>query len=295
MAAGKTRLVVGAGYLGLRVARAWQRAGDRVTVCTRSNARAAAWRSEGLDALVLDVTRPDTLAAAFPAVDCVLYAVGFDRQSGLDRRTVYVDGLRYVLDALPEVADRVIYVSSTGVHGGQDGHWVDEDTRPEPSREAGVVCWEAEQALMRSRWAERTVRLRMAGIYGPGRIPLAESIRSGQPLPVAREAYLNLIHVEDAVAAVLAADRCSLPALYLVSDGHPVPRGEFYREVARMLGLEVRFGDPETGSGRAERGGDNKRISNQRLLRDLLPRLSCPTYREGIAASLDSPTGPQGA
>ncbi len=288
MAAGKTRLIVGAGYLGLRVARAWQAAGDRVIVCTRSKIRAAAWRTEGLDSRVLDVTRPDTLESAFPAVDSLLYAVGFDRHAGADRRAVYVEGLRNVLDALPEVADRLIYVSSTGVHGEQGGEWVDEETPPQPSREAGMVCWDAEQVLMRSRWASRSVRFRMAGIYGPGRIPLAESIRQGQALPVATDAYLNLIHVEDAVAAVLAADRCALPSLYLVSDGHPVLRGEFYGEVARRLGLEVRWADPESGSGRAERGGDNKRVSNRRLLSDLVPSLRYPSYREGIAASLES-------
>lgn len=288
MAAEKTRLIVGAGYLGLRVARAWQAAGDRVIVCTRSKIRAAAWRTEGLDSRVLDVTRPDTLESAFPAVDTLLYAVGFDRHAGADRRAVYVEGLRNVLEALPEVADRLIYVSSTGVHGEQSGEWVDEETPPQPSREAGIVCWDAEQVLMQSRWASRSVRFRMAGIYGPGRIPLAESIRQGQSLPVATDAYLNLIHVEDAVAAVLAADRCALPSLYLVSDGHPVLRGEFYGEVARRLGLEVRWADPDSGSGRAERGGDNKRISNRRLLSDLLPSLRYPSYREGIAVSLES-------
>jgi nucleoside-diphosphate-sugar epimerase len=288
MTAGKTRLIVGAGYLGLRVARAWQAAGDRVIVCTRSKIRAAAWRTEGLDSRVLDVTRPDTLESAFPAVDTLLYAVGFDRHAGADRRAVYVEGLRNVLEALPEVADRLIYVSSTGVHGEQSGEWVNEETPPQPSREAGIVCWDAEQVLMQSRWASRSVRFRMAGIYGPGRIPLAESIRQGQSLPVATDAYLNLIHVEDAVAAVLAADRCALPSLYLVSDGHPVLRGEFYGEVARRLGLEVRWADPDSGSGRAERGGDNKRISNRRLLSDLLPSLRYPSYREGIAVSLES-------
>jgi nucleoside-diphosphate-sugar epimerase len=288
MAAEKTRLIVGAGYLGLRVARAWQAAGDRVIVCTRSKIRAAAWRTEGLDSQVLDVTRPDTLESAFPAVDTLLYAVGFDRHAGADRRAVYVEGLRNVLEALPEVADRLIYVSSTGVHGEQSGEWVNEETPPQPSREAGIVCWDAEQVLMQSRWASRSVRFRMAGIYGPGRIPLAESIRQGQSLPVATDAYLNLIHVEDAVAAVLAADRCALPSLYLVSDGHPVLRGEFYGEVARRLGLEVRWADPDSGSGRAERGGDNKRISNRRLLSDLLPSLRYPSYREGIAVSLES-------
>lgn len=288
MAAEKARLIVGAGYLGLRVARAWQAAGDRVIVCTRSKIRAAAWRTEGLDSRVLDVTRPDTLESAFPAVDTLLYAVGFDRHAGADRRAVYVEGLRNVLEALPEVADRLIYVSSTGVHGEQSGEWVNEETPPQPSREAGIVCWDAEQVLMQSRWASRSVRFRMAGIYGPGRIPLAESIRQGQSLPVATDAYLNLIHVEDAVAAVLAADRCALPSLYLVSDGHPVLRGEFYGEVARRLGLEVRWADPDSGSGRAERGGDNKRISNRRLLSDLLPSLRYPSYREGIAVSLES-------
>ncbi|KKK96188.1 hypothetical protein LCGC14_2665290, partial [marine sediment metagenome] len=42
--------------------------------------------------------------------------------------TVYVDGLRSVLDVLPPTTRRVIYISSTGVYAAAGGQWVDEDT-----------------------------------------------------------------------------------------------------------------------------------------------------------------------
>ena len=54
-------LVVGCGYLGRRVARLWRNAGDRVTVMTRNEDRAARLSEESLDPIVADVTQAGSL------------------------------------------------------------------------------------------------------------------------------------------------------------------------------------------------------------------------------------------
>jgi nucleoside-diphosphate-sugar epimerase len=100
----------------------------------------------------------------------------------------------------------VIYISSVGVYGPSDGDWVDESTPCEPHREGGKASLAAEQVLAGHALGRRGLILRLAGIYGPGRIPLAEKIRKGEPLPVSPEGYLNLIHVDDAARVVLAAE-----------------------------------------------------------------------------------------
>ena len=51
-----TRLIVGCGYLGTRVARRWLAAGDRVFGITRSPTRAAQLAAIGITPIVCDVT-----------------------------------------------------------------------------------------------------------------------------------------------------------------------------------------------------------------------------------------------
>jgi nucleoside-diphosphate-sugar epimerase len=192
------RLIIGCGYLGERVARRWLSAGLRVAALTRS--RAAHLAEQGIEPVVGDVLDP---LPKLPQARTVLYAVGFDRSVGADMRDVYVQGLANVLQALPE-PERFLYVSSTGVYGDAEGGEVDEEMSIDPGDESGRVVAEAE-ALLRDRLPEAII-LRFAGIYGPGRLMRADTLRSGQPIPGDPEQWLNLIHVEDGADAVLAAE-----------------------------------------------------------------------------------------
>src|SRR5574340_490501 len=160
------KLVIGCGYLGRRVAQRWQAAGETVFVTTRSPERAVALATEGLTPLVLDLTRPETLAG-LPLAETVLWAVGFDRSAGCTRTDVHVDGLRALLDALAPSTRRIIAVSSSGVYGQTDGQWVDESTPCQPTREAGIAFVAAEQMLAEHGLGVRAVVLRLAGLYGP--------------------------------------------------------------------------------------------------------------------------------
>jgi nucleoside-diphosphate-sugar epimerase len=282
-----TRLVIGCGYLGLRVAGRWQRRGDEVFAVTRSAERASVLRQSGLCPIVADVTCRETLSALPPA-ETVLYAVGYDREAGLSMREVYVTGLLAVLDSLPASINRLIYISSTGVYGQTDGQWVIEDSECEPTRESGRVCLEAERALQAHRLGERSVILRLAGIYGPGRLPNQSALRTAEPIAAAPDGYLNLIHVDDGASVVLAAAEHGQPSpLYLVSDGHPVPRREYYAEAARLLGAPPpRFVSPPPESPKAARAEGSRRVSNARMLAELGVQLKYPTFREGLAAGL---------
>ena len=133
------KLVIGCGYLGHRVAQQWQQAGDHVSVLTRSIQRADQLAKEGLHPLVGDLTDVNSLPE-FPACETILYAVGYDRSSGASIQQVYVEGLKHCLDALPATSGRIIYISSTGVYGQDDGNWVDESSPCHPTRPGGVAC-----------------------------------------------------------------------------------------------------------------------------------------------------------
>ena len=84
-----SKLVIGCGYLGSRVARRWRDAGEDVLVTTRKPERFAELQGEGFRPVLFDVLAPGEL----PRVDAVLYSVGYDRSAGAAMRRVYVEGL----------------------------------------------------------------------------------------------------------------------------------------------------------------------------------------------------------
>ncbi|MHB8902217.1 MAG: NAD-dependent epimerase/dehydratase family protein [Thermoguttaceae bacterium] len=279
------RLVIGCGYLGYRVARQWLSQGDEVAVVTRRRERADELRREGFRAVEADVSDRESLKG-LPEAEHVLHAVGYDRAGSGSRREVIVEGLRNVLDSLSGGTERIVFVSSTGVMGGQGGGWVDEGADCRPERESGRCGLEAEELLGSDRLGRRAVVLRLAGMYGPGRLPKLADVLGGGPVSAPEGSYLNLIHVDDAVRVVRAADlRGSVPDLYLVSDGSPTGHREFYREMARQLGVaEPLFCVPEPGSRGAAAAGGNKRVSNRKMLAQLEVELEYPDFRVGLAA-----------
>lgn len=279
-------LIVGCGYLGLRVARMWREGGHRVSAVTRSAERAAALRAEGLTPIVADVMRPETLAA-LPSAEVLLYAVGFDRAAGHARREVYVQGLENVVRAASERIARWVYVSSTSVYGQSAGEWVDEESACEPASEGGRVCLEAEQLMRNVGGIHKCVILRLSGIYGPGRlIARLDGLRSGTPVSGDPEAWLNLIHVDDAARiASVCAERGGGNRTFLVSDDRPVTRRAYYTRLAELAGAPV----PEFTGEDAERGrtvGLNKRCRNARVKRELGVELAYPTIEEGLPAAV---------
>jgi nucleoside-diphosphate-sugar epimerase len=306
------KLLFGCGYLGARVARLWKAQGAAVTIVTRSAAKAAALQAEGYGVVVADVCDPASLAA-LPAAETILFAVGYDRQAaatGAARsiEEVYAGGVRNVLNAMrnaecgmrndqhPHSALRTpnsafVYISSTGVYGDADGEWVDESTPCRPLREGGRACLAAEQAIATHPLGARAAILRLAGIYGPDRIPRAESLRRGEPIDAPSDGFLNLIHVDDAARIVLdveraaQAGRIALPRTYCVSDGRPPLRREYYGELARLLDAPPpKFVAPQAECRAMLRAAADKRISNSHLLADIEPQLHYPSYREGLAA-----------
>lgn len=272
-------LVIGCGYLGLRVARAWLAQGHSVSALTRS--RASEFSQWGLIPLLGDVTEPASLQFPRSSVQTLLYAVGMDRTAGKTMEEVYLKGLGHVLSALPALPERIIYISSTSVYGQTTGEWVDENSPTEPIEESGRIVLKAEQ-LLRSVAPHSTI-LRFAGIYGPQRIIRKTAIERGEPLRADPEKWLNLIHVEDGVQAVLAcAEKKTAGQLYCISDGHPPTRREFYTFTGELLGVPAVF-EPPAGPTCPE---THRRISNQKMLTELGVTLKYPTFREGLRASL---------
>lgn len=286
------RLVVGCGYLGERVARLWLARRERVLAVTRRPDRAAELEAIGIEPLVADVTDPDHDWAALGTgrdLETMFWAVGFDRGSAGTAADVHVAGLGRLLTALP-AGCRPILSSSTGVWGDEGGRIVDEDTPPSPTRETGRVLVEAER-LLRGHPRGPGVALRFAGLYGPGRVPRIDDLRAGRPLAVDPDSWLNMIHVDDAAAVVVAvADAAAPAALYVVSDGRPVLRREWYERLATLTGCPPPVWGPAVDRGPASGRGRlaDKRVDPGRLFRDLAIPLAHPDAGLALASLVAS-------
>jgi putative transcription antitermination factor YqgF len=285
-AGGKLRLIVGCGELGLRVARRWLSRGDRVVGITRSPARGDLLAAAGLEPVVLDVTATDAgwtpLLAKIGPPATVLWSVGFDRSGTASYHDVHVAGLGRLLDALAAAgpSSRVVFASSTGVWGDEQGGVVTEATPAAPSREAGRILVAAEQ-LLAGHPAGPGTALRFAGLYGPGRLPRLADLKAGRPIAADPDSWLNLVHLDDAAAVVEAvADAAAPRRLYVVSDGRPVRRREWYGRLAELAG-----GPPPAWdlSAPRSRGGD-KRVDPAAMLADLGLRLAYPDALAALPA-----------
>lgn len=281
-----TRLIVGCGYLGMRVAERWLAAGDRVFAVTRTAARGAALAAEGVAPILCDVTgrsgpAPRDALRGGPDFDTVFWAVGFDRTAGATHHDVHVGGLAALLDALSG-RPRVILSSSTGVWGDEAGGTVSEATPVRPARDSGRALVDAE-AVLRSHARGPGVALRFAGLYGPGRLPRLDDLRAGRPIAADPDSWLNLIHADDAAAVVCAvAEAAATRPLYVVSDGHPVRRRDWYGRLAAVTDSPSPTWDLAAPRSR----GADKRVDPSLLFRDVSVTLEHPDPLGGLESAL---------
>lgn len=276
-------LVVGAGYVGARLAERLAHGGHDVWAVRRDPSALPSF----LAAVAADVTDPATLGALPTDVDRVVYCVGASARTPGAYRAAYVDGLRNVLSELQgSAARRLVFVSSTAVFSESDGGWVDEASETDASSFSAAALLEGEE-LARTSGLDATV-LRLAGIYGPGRTFLIRQVasREARVEPADHEGpprYGNRIHRDDCAGAI--EHLLGLPAVapcYVGVDDDPAPLAETYRFVADHLGVAA----PAEGAVGEGRGG-NKRCLNARL-RASGYSLAYPSYRDGYPAIIDA-------
>jgi nucleoside-diphosphate-sugar epimerase len=271
--------IAGAGYVGTAAAALLESAGHAVDLGRRTPGQSPR-------AHAMDVLRPETYPAALREATCVVYCVSADGFTEESYRAAYVEGLARVIEAASAGAvRRLVFVSSTGVFGQDDGSVVEETSPALPKGFSGKALLEGE-ALLASAPFEATV-VRFSGIYGPGRDRLIRMVRAGSPVSArSRAAITNRIHRDDCARAVAhLVESPAVQSLYLGSDEAPTAMGEILDWIAGRLGLPPPPVGPDSPDV-LQRGG-NKRISSARLRGEGF-RFLYPTYREGFGSLLAS-------
>ncbi len=274
---------LGLGYTARRLALDLRDAGWRVAGTVRDPARIPGLARDGIEALEF---RSDAAAShlsrATHVVDSIPPVPG-EAPLGLVRHA----GVLTRLEDLRWLA----YLSTTGVYGNREGHWVDEsdDTAPATERGARRVAAEEAWLIMHERYGLPVHVFRLAGIYGPGRGVL-EQVRAGKARRIIRPGQVfSRIHVDDIVATLKSSiARPSPGAIYNVCDDEPASPAVVTEYACRLLGVAapppVALADAGLSDMAVSFYADNKRVSNRKIREDLGVRLRYPSYREGLAA-----------
>lgn len=231
--------ILGAGWLGLPLARTLLTAGKPVAVTVSSAEKAARLQGEGIHA------HPLTISANMASADLTLAdmsAADIKGQWPIPCETLVICVPPSKTDDYPQAVARacalakasgtrrVLFVSATSVWGaGQQ-----EGEQPKPRHARGERMLAAEQAVQAAGF-ECVMIVRPAGLYGPDRHP--GRFLAGKTLEGGAQA-VNLVHLDDVVAAcLLLLERGKDGDAYNLSAPVHPRREQFYPFAARQLGL----------------------------------------------------------
>lgn len=302
----KILLIGGTGVLGQSFCRQAVHNGYQVTALARTADKAELLHRFGVETVPGSILDAESVRAALPGCDVVLnFASAVPRKlkpSAEDwnlNDLVRIQGTANILDALPN--DDVFYCQSglAFVYGDHRAEWVDESSDIHPNRFTGSarIC---EERFLHSRHPGlRGVSFRFTLFYHHDawhtQAMVNEMRKRRFPVLGDGDYYWNLVHVDDAAAAVMAAidkrERITGREILNVVDDQPVLCREFLDHLARLLEVHEPTRIPlfvarlALGSDTVDSVTASFRCRNERL-QALGWRPAFRSFREGLPAVL---------
>ncbi|WP_346908134.1 SDR family oxidoreductase [uncultured Roseibium sp.] len=255
---------------------------------TRSAEKAAALAAKGIHAFVFDGTiAGDGVADALSKASHVLISIG-PNEGGDPVLNTHADDIAAARPAW------IGYLSTVGVYGDHGGAWVDEDTpcRPVSKRSVQRVAAENAWLAFAGENALPVQIFRLAGIYGPGRNAF-ENFRKGTARRLIKPGQVfNRIHVADIAGVLEAAMAHPSTRIFNVADDEPAPPQDVVTYAAELLGVEpppeIPFESADLSPMARSFYGENKRVSNQQVKKQLDYAFRYPNYRTALQALRNS-------
>lgn len=281
--------IIGCGDIGRRVGKELLKQGRRVQALVRSAENAAKLQADGFVTLIGDLDyQEDTPEIPLHGAQ-VFYLVAPQGGGKSDYRM-----LNFCRKLSPQnKPQKLVYISTSGVYGDCAGALVTEETpiNPQTARAQRRASAESQLQLQAQQLGFALVILRVTGIYGPGRLPVAR-VMQGHPVLKPEEAsFTNRIHSLDLVQICLAAlERGESGDIFNVCDGQESTMTEYFTAVADLHNLPR---PQQIGMAEAEKVmnplmlsylKESRRMSNRRLLEKLAIDLRYPTLAEGLKA-----------
>lgn len=276
--------ILGCGHIGKLLARQLQKKKIAVTGHVSSDSSLAECNNRNITCKKTDLDKP--LADIDISRHRVIYLVPPSRSGKTDTRIT--NFLNAIEKHRPE---KFVLISTTGVYGDCKGAWIDESSPLNPIAERAFRRADAERQVQQfcQRHEIPLVILRVPGIYGPGKIPLAR-IKSGQAIVNKQDSpFTNRIHADDLVnICQKALLEPHITGTYNVSDGHPGTMYEYFTGIAAALNLpsppaiSLEEARHRLSDGMLSYMGESRRIDNKKLLKDFDLELQYPDLHEGL-------------
>lgn len=283
-------LIAGYGDIGRRVAALALAEGRSVSALVRSGEKAAELTAAGILPILGDLDDTATpVCGLHPTGTTILYTVPPPGGGEYDSR------LRVFLGSIEAGSEpaQLVYLSTTGVYGDQQGALVDEGTPTRATTSRARRRLDAENLLL--AWGRdrrvKIVILRVAGIYGNHRLPL-NRLREGAPVLRSEESpFSNRIHADDLARLCLAAaDKGGDGEIINICDGETSTMTDYFNAVADAFALPR---PPQVTLAEAKicmppllfsYFSESRRLDNRRMRERLGGKLLYPDLASGLAA-----------
>jgi nucleoside-diphosphate-sugar epimerase len=294
----KRLLIIGCGDVGLRLI-PLARTRYRVYALTRDPTQCASLRALGVMPVIGDLDKPQSLSALAGIAHDVVHLAPPPARGVTDTRTAHLiaalskNGKNKSKANRNTLPQHFVYISTSGVYGDCGGAVVPETRPAHPQTARAQRRVDAERRLR--AWGVRSgvpvSILRVPGIYAADRLPLARLERGTPALRDEDDSYVNHVHADDLARLVIAALNHASPGrAYNAVDDLPQKMGDYFDLVADRHGLNrpPRIARSEAAHVIPENllsfMSESRRLSNQRIKRELRFRLRYPSVIEGIAA-----------
>lgn len=272
----KKLLIIGCGYVGQAVAQFFLKKNWKVTGWVYTENSAKVLQSLGIEPYMADVTQKESWqqfvdrfsASSFSAV---LYCAAAGRGDVKVYEKIYWQGMTHTISFISKET-HLIFTSSTSVYPQNQGEWVTEESEAEPETETGKILRATEQQVL----VRKGVVLRLAGIYGPGRVRMITNIK--QALLQNKEIpnrWINHIHRDDIVNAIDCLIEKPATGIFNGCDNEPAS----LHQIAAWLAAQWKISLPSWVQTSVE-PQTHKRVSNAKLS-SLGWKPAYPSYREG--------------
>ncbi|MCT0214074.1 MULTISPECIES: NAD-dependent epimerase/dehydratase family protein [unclassified Synechococcus] len=225
---GEQRAILGCGYVGEAVAKAWKQEGHQLLGTTTRHQRLVELGELVDSPVVFDSSDSRSSLDFVGDLDGILVSFAPSKSSQVDvnqYRQTFLGGIQCLIDALERRSIntplQLVHLSSCGVYGNRGGALTDEAAPLDTQHPVNEVLSKAEEMIQSLRSDQiKVCILRLGGIYGPGRdipamlLSAAGGVvqRNGQNVPC-------WIHRDDIVSGVSFAFDHNLNDTYnLVND-----------------------------------------------------------------------------
>ncbi len=276
--------ITGCGHIGKLLAQQLLKKNITVSAYVSSEASLAECNKRKISGAIIDLDKP--LQDIELNDRRVIYLAPPPRSGKDDTRLAHY---LHAIDKCPP--EKFVLISTTGVYGNCNGDWIDESAALNPTADRAFRRANAEQQVQQfcQDHCVPLVILRVPGIYGPGKIPVAR-IKSGQAIVNKDDSpFTNRIHADDLVTVCKQALlNLEITGIYNVTDGHPGTMYEYFMSVAVAMNLpappviSLQQAQHTLSEGILSYMAESRRIGNKKLLKDFSLVLQYPNLQAGL-------------